>query len=808
MKIRTKLQALAVVPILAFCAAMALLAVLSLRIDRIHREGSTALTISRKVSDLITLSYEYGITSGERARTQWTAQYRSLEVEMKDLSARAETPAENNQAGRILAGHRDASGRFAELTKFDAAAPSAKAGASRQEIRSGLVDKTVLALQDVLAGADALYEMEQEKESTLNRTRTAVIMILFFIIILVLPPLLLKTVKTITNPIDKLHQSMDIIAAGNLKHRSNIESRDELGTLAQGLNEMAERLMTTIVSRDDLQKEAAERTRMEDELRASEAQLREAQRLAHIGSWDWDAVKDVIWWSEEYYRIYGLEPGTPTPNYEEHLKVYTRESAERLDAAVKRAMETGIPYELDLELAVPTAATRWIVARGEVKRDGAGTICGLRGTAQTITERKLAEVKLKHAGAYNRSLIEAGLDLLVTIDADGKITDVNAATEAVTGRARAELIGTDFSDYFIEPEKARAGYQRVFRDGTVHDYALELRHRDGHVTSVLYNASVYRDESGNVLGVFAAARDVTERIKAEEEIRKLNEELEQKVAKRTADLRRKSDELKSSEAALMNIVEDLNEKTGELEQANVRLQELDRLKSLFIASMSHELRTPLNSIIGFSSIMLNEWTGPLTAEQKENLDAILRSGKHLLALINDVIDVSKIEAGKLEFTAEAFDAYDVAQETATAFRPDIEKKGIALQVRACHQQMRADRRRLLQCLLNLVSNAVKYTDKGAISLDVCLADGDRCLEFGVRDTGIGLKPEDLQKLFSPFVRIITPMRQLVPGTGLGLYLTKKLAREVLNGDIFVESVYGEGSRFVLKVPVDAERRQA
>ncbi len=807
MKIKTKLQALALVPIVMFCIAMTLLFVVSARIDRSSREMATALSIMRKVSNLISLSYEYGIVKGDRLRSQWTAQYYSLEIQMKDLDALAEVPGEKSIAGRILSNYREANGHFSALLKLDEAPATRTATASRFAIRENMINGLILSLQNILDDADALHALQKEKESRLDKTRTKVIAALFFVILLVMPPVLLATVKRITSPIEKLQEGMQAIAAGNLDHSMHIDSTDEIGALARGFDEMTATLKSITVSRDDLQKEAAERRRVEDELRASEMQLREAQRLAHIGSWDWDAVRDVIWWSEEYYRIYGIDSALPPPNYEEHLKVYSPESAVLLDAAVKRAMEAGEPYELDLELAVPSETTRWIVARGEARRDASGKICGLRGTAQNITERKLAEVKLKQAGAYNRRLIEASLDPLVTIGPDGKITDVNAATETVTGCDRGALVGTDFSDYFTVPGAAKAGYEQVFRTGSVHDYALEIRHRDGHVTPVLYNATVYRDESGEVVGVFAAARDITERKKSEEKLQRLNAELEMRVGERTTDLRKKSEELKSSEAALMNIVEDLNEKTAELELANSKLQELDRLKSMFIASMSHELRTPLNSIIGFSSIMLNEWTGPLTAEQKENLDAIMRSGKHLLALINDVIDVSKIEAGKLESVAEACDAYDVVQETVTTFKPDIEKKGLALHIRALHQPMSADRRRLLQCLLNLVSNAVKFTDKGAISIDVACSDDGRTIEFGVRDTGIGLKPEDVQKLFSPFVRIITPMRQLVPGTGLGLYLTKKLAREVLDGDIFVESAYGEGSRFVLKIPVTAERRQ-
>src|SRR5271157_321140 len=141
----------------------------------------------------------------------------------------------------------------------------------------------------------------------------------------------------------------------------------------------------------------------------------------------------------------------------------------------------------------------------------------LRGSAKARNiPRKRAEESLRRANAYNRSLLEASLDPLVTIGPDGKITDVNGATEAVTGCARAALIGTDFSDYFTDPEKARAGYQQVFREGFVRDYPLELRHRDGGIRSVLYNASVYRDENGDVVGIFAAARDITARTRAEE----------------------------------------------------------------------------------------------------------------------------------------------------------------------------------------------------------------------------------------------------------------------------------------------------
>lgn len=244
----------------------------------------------------------------------------------------------------------------------------------------------------------------------------------------------------------------------------------------------------------------------------------------------------------------------------------------------------------------------------------------------------------------------------------------------------------------------------------------------------------------------------------------------------------------------------------ELEQANIKLKEIDRLKSMFIASMSHELRTPLNSVIGFSSILLKEWVGPLNTEQKENLSIILKAGKHLLALINDVIDVSKIEAGVVEPVIADFDLYDVMVEVVNLFSEEMGEKGIELRVEPIHLNMHTDRKRLLQCILNLMSNAVKFTEKGDVRVTAHLATDEGRMRpssvvIAAEDTGIGIKEEDLLKLFQPFVRLDSPLRSKVLGTGLGLYLTRKLAKEILRGDIAVISRYGEGSVFTLKIPV-------
>ena len=190
----------------------------------------------------------------------------------------------------------------------------------------------------------------------------------------------------------------------------------------------------------------ARRDRSEEALRKREVELSEAQRLAHIGSWDWDAVKDTIWWSPEYYRIYGRDPSQPTPNYADHLQAYTAESARRLDVAVKRAMETGEPYEVDLEFAEPSGSTRWVVARGEATRDADGRIRGLRGTAQDITERKLVAAALQKSEALYRCVVAGMMEGVCLQAPSGEILAVNSAAERIEGRSAEEMLGRTLGD--------------------------------------------------------------------------------------------------------------------------------------------------------------------------------------------------------------------------------------------------------------------------------------------------------------------------------------------------------------------------
>jgi len=238
----------------------------------------------------------------------------------------------------------------------------------------------------------------------------------------------------------------------------------------------------------------------------------------------------------------------------------------------------------------------------------------------------------------------------------------------------------------------------------------------------------------------------------------------------------------------------------ELNEANERLKKLDQLKSMFIASMSHELRTPLNSIIGFTGVILLGMTGPLNDKQKDHLTRVNNSAKHLLNLITDVIDISKIEAGRINVYPQDIKLSSIIDEAIIAIEPQLKSKNLTLQKNIPDDiQLHTDKKRLLQCLINYLSNAVKYTEKGSVTITTIKHDDK--INISVTDTGIGIAKDDLPKLFNAFERLESHLKIKAGGTGLGLYLIRKLVTDILEGDVFVETQIGKGSTFGLIIPL-------
>ncbi len=418
-------------------------------------------------------------------------------------------------------------------------------------------------------------------------------------------------------------------------------------------------------------------------------------------------------------------------------------------------------------------------------RDAQGAIIGylLIGTDNTARkqvedERMRLDQRLRDQHFYTRSLIESNIDALMTTDPRGIITDVNTQTEALTGCTRDELIGAPFRNYFTDADRAEAGINRVLAEGKVTNYELTARARDGKLTVVSYNATTFHDRDRRLQGVFAAARDVTE--------------------------------LKRFERAL--------------QQKNAELEDASRMKSEFLANMSHELRTPLNAIIGFSEVLRDGLVGAMSDKQRSFTGDILRSGQHLLSLINDILDLSKVEAGKMLLDLDPVEVSSLFVNSLTIVREKAAARHLRLTLEAEDGlgSIMVDARKVKQIVYNLLSNAVKFTaDGGAVTLRAARvprshvgALGDRpgrafmpsentfeeFLEISVTDSGIGIAADDLEHLFKPFSQIDSGLARKFEGTGLGLAMVKLLA-DLHGGSVAVESAVGAGSQFTVWLPL-------
>jgi PAS domain S-box-containing protein len=398
---------------------------------------------------------------------------------------------------------------------------------------------------------------------------------------------------------------------------------------------------------------------------------------------------------------------------------------------------------------------------------------------QIEDERMKLDQRLRDQHFYTRSLIESNIDALMTTDPRGIITDVNKQTEALTGCTRDELIGAPFKNYFTDSARAEAGINRVLSEGKVTNYELTARARDGAQTVVSYNATTFHDRDRKLQGVFAAARDMTE----------------------------------------------LKEFEHELQQKNAELEAASRMKSEFLANMSHELRTPLNAIIGFSEVLRDGLLGDLTEKQRGFIADIFSSGTHLLSLINDILDLSKVEAGKMMLDLDPVEVPPLFTNSLSIIREKAAARHVRLTMDASEApaSLLLDARKLKQIVYNLLSNAVKFTgDGGTVSLNARkvervavgqLTPGKlgrsfplvseefaEFLEIRVCDSGIGIPEEGLDRLFKPFSQVDSGLARKFEGTGLGLVMVKLLA-ELHGGTVAVESAVGEGSTFTAWLPV-------
>jgi PAS domain S-box-containing protein len=415
-------------------------------------------------------------------------------------------------------------------------------------------------------------------------------------------------------------------------------------------------------------------------------------------------------------------------------------------------------------------------------------LIGTDNTARHEVEAVQAQLDelLRDQQFYSHSLIESSIDALMMTDELGIISDVNNEMMSLTGRTRAELLGTHCKEFFTDPDLAATAIERVLTENRVNNYELTVRAKNGQETLVSYNAATFHDRNDKLQGVFAAARDITERQRFEQ--------------------------------ALL--------------ESNLELEHASKMKSEFLATMSHELRTPLNAIIGFSEALKDGLVGEMTDSQREYTGDIFTSGQHLLSLINDILDLSKVEAGMMTLELESANLGDLLAGSLSIVKETAVGQGVRLELEMDEDIgiFELDLRKTKQIMYNLLSNAVKFSGQdGVVTLSArrvtresvgLIAGGwpvrafplpeSQFIEFvslTIRDTGIGISIESMAKLFQAFSQIDSSLARKFEGTGLGLAMVKRLA-ELHGGTVAVASAEGEGSCFTVWLPIRAVKSAA
>ena len=356
--------------------------------------------------------------------------------------------------------------------------------------------------------------------------------------------------------------------------------------------------------------------------------------------------------------------------------------------------------------------------------------------------------ELRQTNRYNRELLEVSIDPLVTIGPDGKITDVNKAVELVTGYPREQIIGTDFSNYFTDYDKAKAGFNEVFRKGFVKNYALEIRHKNGNTTPVLYNATIYKDENDDIIGVFAAARDISQ--------------------------------LKRAENKLQNVI-------NKLEISNKDLKE-------FAYVASHDLKEPLRMIKSFLMLLERKYVDSLNDEANDYIKYAIDGADRMDMMINDLLEYSRVENKEIEFNY--LNSKKVVEQALNNLKPFIEENNAEVTVDSL-PVIYANEPQMVQLFQNLISNGIKYCDKKIPKINISSFSKDNYYVFSVKDNGIGIDKDQLKRIFVIFQRLHT--RDEYNGTGIGLAISKKIVKNH-RGNIWALSEPGVGTTFSFTIP--------
>jgi PAS domain S-box-containing protein len=527
------------------------------------------------------------------------------------------------------------------------------------------------------------------------------------------------------------------------------------------------RVERTLASQNaNLRSEIGERRRANAELEGSEKRLAQAQRTAHIGSWEWNAITNEIIWSDEQYRLLGFVPGAFTPTTDLGLASVHPDDRSLMLAWMETVLSNKESSELDNRVVRPNGEVRALHTKATAILDGSGNVVRLVGTSQDITEQKAAEQALGAAEQKYRSIFEQSSEGIFQNTPEGRFLSANPALARMLGFDSPEELISERADIgrqgYTSPTVRGKYREALEKNGFIVGFEYEVYRKDGTRIWVSESSRIVRDAAGRALYYEGSVQEITERKRAEVELRNAKD---------------------AAEAA-------------------------NRAKSEFLANMSHEIRTPMNGVIGMTGLLLDT---DLTHEQQKFAEMIRFSGEALLTIVNDILDFSKVEAGQMELEIVAIDLAELVRGTVELLAGTAKAKGLELRASIdpdVPAQLHGDGGRLRQVLINLMGNATKFTARGGVTLRVSLdreTDETTLLRFRVTDTGIGINHETQARLFQPFTQGDGSMTRRYGGTGLGLAICKQLV-ERMGGEIGVESSAGEGATFWFTVEFPKQAR--
>ena len=499
------------------------------------------------------------------------------------------------------------------------------------------------------------------------------------------------------------------------------------------------------------------RQRAQEELRKGQAQLAEAQRIAHVGSAEWEVAANAVTWSDELYRIFGYEPQEVEPGYEQFLQRVHPDDRPAVEQSISFSLRTGEPFAFDYRIVRPDGTVRMVHGEGNLVCNDDGEPLRLLGTAQDITERNQIEHALRQNEMRTRSIIDTANDAFIAIDAGGVIKDWNPQAEATFGWSRKEALGRTLAETVIPPEQREAHLEGLHQyvisgEGPMLNRRLEMEalHKDGHLFPVEMTISPIRWGRSHIFSAFV--RNITERKRAQEA---------------------------------------LASQTEELTRINAELED-------FTHSVSHDLKEPLRGIEAFAGFIAEDYGDKLDEQGQRYVNVLRESAVRMKDLIDDLLQLSRIGRTRYQYAPVA--VRSLVEDVGLELNFTLQEKHVDLRIDPDLPTVACDKVRMREVFKNLISNAVKYNDKPEPQVEIGCRAENGVFTFSVRDNGIGIEPEFHEKIFKIFQRL--HHREEYEGTGVGLAICKKVV-EAHGGRIWVESAPGQGTTFLFTVPRNA-----